>query len=122
MLRDGKQTSLRVDLLPPPERPARDPVLVRSRSPLAGATLVNMSPAVAEEFQVDISDDGVIVSDLDEGGVAASVGFQKGDQIVAINGERLSSTKDVERLTQRGGYWELTINRGGRVFTTVFGR
>ena len=122
VLRDGKQTSLRVDLLPPPERPARDPVLVRSRSPLAGATLVNMSPAVAEEFQVDISDDGVIVSDLDERGVAASVGFQKGDQIVAINGERLSSTKDVERLTQRGGYWELTINRGGRVFTTVFGR
>ena len=81
-----------------------------------------MSPAVAEELQIDISDDGVVVADLDEQGVAASVGFQKGDQIVAINGERLASTKDVERLTQRGSYWELTINRGGRVFTTVFGR
>ena len=55
-------------------------------------------------------------------GVAASVGFQKGDQIVAINGERLASTKDAERLTQRGSYWELTVNRGGRVITTVFGR
>ncbi len=122
ILRDGKQNEIRVGLLPPPERPARDPVRIRTRSPLAGATLVNMSPAVAEEFQIDISDDGVVVADLDEQGVAASVGFQKGDQIVAINGERLASTKDAERLTQRGSYWELTINRGGRVFTTVFGR
>jgi S1-C subfamily serine protease len=122
VLRDGKQSEIRVGLLPPPERPARDPVRIRTRSPLAGATLVNMSPAVAEEFQIDISDDGVVVAELDEQGVAASVGFQKGDQIVAINGERLTSTKDAERLTQRGSYWELTINRGGRVFTTVFGR
>ena len=123
ILRDGKQTETPGGpCCPPPEHPARDPVRVRSRSPLAGATLVNMSPAVAEELQIDISDDGVVVADLDEQGVAASVGFQKGDQIVAINGERLASTKDAERLTQRGSYWELTINRGGRVFTTVFGR
>ena len=122
VLRDGKQMQTRVALLPPPERPARDPVRIRSRSPLAGATLVNMSPAVAEEFQIDISDDGVVVADLDENAVAGSVGFEKGDQIVAINGERLKSTKDAERLTQRGSYWEITVNRGGRVITTAFGR
>ncbi len=122
VLRDGNKMQTRVTLLPPPERPARDPVLIRSRSPLAGATLVNMSPAVAEEFQIDISDDGVVVADLDENAVAGSVGFEKGDQIVAINGERLKSTKDAERLTQRGSYWEITVNRGGRVITTAFGR
>ncbi|WP_210484355.1 Do family serine endopeptidase [Microvirga antarctica] len=123
LLRDGKRLELRVSLLPPPERPARDPVVIRARSPLAGATLVNLSPAVAEEFQVDVAEDGVIVSDVDERGVAASVGFQKGDQIVAINGDRLTSTKDAERLVARGGtYWEMTINRGGRVFSTVLGR
>ncbi|WP_439651786.1 Do family serine endopeptidase [Microvirga puerhi] len=123
ILRDGKQINISVRLLPPPENPSRSPVKVTSRSPLSGATLVNMSPAVAEELQIDISDDGVVVADLDENGIAASVGFQKGDQIVAINGERLTSTKDVDRLTRRGGgYWEMTINRGGRVFTTVLGR
>lgn len=123
VLRSGKQVNLQVKLLPPPETPPRDPVKVTSRSPLSGATLVNMSPAVAEELQIDISDDGVVVADLDENGVAASLGFQKGDQIVAVNGERLASTKDVERLARRGnGYWEITINRGGRVFTTVLGR
>jgi S1-C subfamily serine protease len=109
--------------MPPPETPPRDPLRPRSRTPFAGATLVNMSPAVADELQIDIADDGVVVAELDERSVAASVGFQKGDQIVAINGERLASTRDAERMIDRaGGYWEITISRGGRVFTTVLGR
>jgi hypothetical protein len=42
---------------------------------------------------------------------------------VAINGERLASTKDAERVIDRNsGYWEITVSRGGRVFTTVLGR
>ncbi|MCB5175657.1 Do family serine endopeptidase [Microvirga lenta] len=123
ILRGGKQIVIQVRLMPPPEVPPRDPVRIRSRSPLAGATLVNMSPAVAEEMQVDITDDGVLIAELDERSVAASLGFQKGDQIVAINGERLASTRDAQRMADRaGGYWEITISRGGRVFTTVLGR
>ena len=123
VLRGGKRTDIMVKLMPPPEIPPREPVRIRSRSPLAGATLVNMSPAVAEELQIDISDDGVVVADVEERAVAASLGFQKGDQIVAINGERLASTHDAQREIDRaGGYWEITISRGGRVFTTVLGR
>jgi len=123
ILRAGRQTTIPVKLMPPPEIPPREPVRIRSRSPLSGATLVNMSPAVADELQIDIADDGVVVADLDERSVAASVGFQKGDQIVAVNGERLASTRDAERMIDRtGGYWEITISRGGRVFTTVLGR
>lgn len=123
VLRGGKKSDILVKLMPPPEDPPRDPLRVRSRSPFTGATLVNMSPAVAEELQIDISDDGVVVADIDERSVAASLGFQKGDQIVAINGNRLASTRDAEKAIDRaGGYWEITINRGGRVFTTVLGR
>jgi Do/DeqQ family serine protease len=123
VLRGGKQTTIQVKLMPPPENPPRDPVRGRTRTPFAGATLVNMSPAVADELQIDIADDGVVVADLDERSVAASVGFEKGDQIVAINGERLASTKDAERVIDRNrGYWEITVSRGGRVFTTVLGR
>ncbi|WP_230533508.1 Do family serine endopeptidase [Microvirga roseola] len=123
VLREGRQTIISVRLMPPPEDPPRDPVRIRSRSPLAGAVIINMSPAVAEEMQIDISDDGVVIAELDERGPAASLGFRKGDMIVAINGERLISTRDAERLIDRaGGYWEITVSRGGRVFTTVLGR
>jgi Do/DeqQ family serine protease len=123
VLRGGKQTTIQVKLMPPPENPSREPVRGRARTPFAGATLVNMSPAVADELQIEIADDGVVVADLDERSVAANVGFEKGDQIVAINGERLASTKDAERAIDRNsGYWEITVSRGGRVFTTVLGR
>ena len=123
VLRAGKQTAIHVRLTPPPETPARDPVRGRARTPFAGATLVNMSPAVADELQIEIADDGVVVADIEDRSLAGSVGFEKGDQIVAINGERLVSTKDAERAIGRtGGSWEVTVSRGGRVFTTVLGR
>jgi Do/DeqQ family serine protease len=123
VLRGGKQTTILVRLMPPPEDPPRDPVRSRGRTPFAGATLVNMSPAVADELQIDVADDGVVVADLEERSVAASVGFEKGDQIVAINGERVANTRDADRMINRnGGYWEITVSRGGRVFTTVLGR
>lgn len=123
VLRGGKQTTIQVKLMPPPESPPREPVRGQKQTPFAGATLVNMSPAVADELQVDVADDGVVIAELEDRSVAASVGFEKGDQIVAINGGRLTSTKDAERAINRNsGYWEITINRGGRVFTTVLGR
>ena len=122
ILRGGQRLPVQVRLTPPPETRPREPLRVRNRSPLAGATLVNISPAVADELQIDVSPDGVVVAELDENATAARVGFQKGDQIVAINGQRLITTKDVDRAMRSGGsYWEITINRGGRVFTTVLG-
>jgi S1-C subfamily serine protease len=122
VLRDGRRSTVQVHLLTPPETRPREPVRGRSRTPFAGATLVNLSPAVADELQIDISQDGVVVSDVEENGIAARAGFRKGDQILAINGQRLTTTKDVERAMRSGGggYWEITINRGGQVFTTAF--
>ena len=52
--------------MPPPENPLRDPVRSRGRTPFAGATLVNMSPAVADELQIDVADDGVVLAELEE--------------------------------------------------------
>jgi len=122
VLRAGQRTTVQVKLMTPPETRPREPVRIRSRSPLAGATIVNMSPAVADELQIDVSTEGVVVTEVENGGLAARVGFQKGDIILAINGERVSSSKDVERLVRAGAnLWEITINRGGQVFTTVLG-
>jgi Do/DeqQ family serine protease len=122
VLRSGKKVAVPVRLTPPPETRPRDPVRIRTSSPLAGATLMNMSPAVADELQIETSSDGVVVADLDENSVAQQVGFRKGDLVLAINGQRLTATKDAERLIRNGArYWEITISRGGRVFTTVLG-
>ena len=93
---------------------------VKARSPLAGATFVNMSPAVADELQLEIGSEGVAVTEVDPNSAAMRVGFQKGDILLAINREQVKSSKDVDRLARSGAsYWEIVINRGGQVLTTV---
>jgi S1-C subfamily serine protease len=83
---------------------------------------MNLSPAVADELQIEPSSDGVVVADIEEDSVAQRVGFRRGDLVLAINGQRLTATKDAESLIRNGArYWEITISRGGRVFTTVLG-
>jgi Do/DeqQ family serine protease len=122
VLRSGKQVPVEIKLMAPPETRPREALRVRSRSPFGGATVVNMSPAVADELQIEISPDGVVVAELEDDSVAARVGFQKGDLILAVNGQKIGSTKEIDRLVRNGSsYWEITINRGGRVFKTVLG-
>jgi len=123
VMRGGKRIVMPVKLQTPPETRPREPVRFRSRSPFAGATAVNMSPAVADEMQLETSADGVAIAEIEDGSVAQRVGFQKGDVILAINGERVASSKELERMIARSsrGMWQITINRGGQVITSVLG-
>jgi Do/DeqQ family serine protease len=122
ILRGTGRTTVAVKLGPAPETRPRDTLKVRTRSPFMGATLVNTSPAVAEEIQVDLPAEGVAVSSVDENSIAARAGLQKGDIIVAINGLPIATTKDLERVTRNSlNMWEVSINRGGEVLTSVFG-
>jgi Do/DeqQ family serine protease len=122
LLRGGKRLTVRVKLQTAPETRPRDPVTIRARSPLAGATAVNMSPAVADELRIEISSEGVALTDVDEGSLAGRVGFQKGDVIISVNGERVASSRELNRIMRNGGApWRITINRGGQVMTTILG-
>ncbi|WP_422678227.1 DegQ family serine endoprotease [Bosea beijingensis] len=121
VLRGGKRISIPVKLVAAPETRPRDMVKLTSRSPLAGLTVGNMSPALAEELSVETGNDGVVVSEVEEGSTAANVGFQKGDMIMALNGERMTSSREVETaLKDRKRAWEVTISRGGQTITSVF--
>ena len=65
--------------------------------------------------------EGVVVSEVEEGSTAANVGFQKGDLIMALNGERMTNSREVETaLKDRKRAWEVTISRGGQTITSVF--
>ncbi|TAJ32751.1 PDZ domain-containing protein, partial [Bosea sp. (in: a-proteobacteria)] len=121
VLRGGKRISVPVKLVPAPETRPREMVKLTSRSPLAGLTVANLSPALAEELSVETGNEGVIVAEIEEGSTAAQVGFQKGDLIKALNGEKMLSSRDVEAaLKERRRAWEVTITRGGQTITSVF--
>lgn len=122
VLRDGHSTKLSLKLVAAPEIPPREPFKVAGRSPLTGATFVNISPAVTEEMSIETFREGVVATEVPNGSVAGNVGLQSGDVILAINDVKIARTSDLEKATAgRKPYWKLTIGRGGQIFTTVMG-
>ena len=122
VLRAGKPVPLTLKLSAAPETPARDALRVKIRSPFSGALLVNLSPAVMEELSVETASEGVVVAEVEDGSIAAEVGLQKGDLIMAVNDAKIAATQDVAKAAAtRQNYWKLTIKRGEQVLTTVLG-
>jgi len=122
VVRGGREIRAAIVLEAAPEVPARDPVVLRSRSPLLGATVVNLSPAVAEELRVEGYQEGVVIEEVEEGSPAQMVGFRPGDVIIELNGQKIAQTRDLEKATQSPQrVWRLQIGRGGQVISTVLG-
>ncbi len=122
VIRGGKLVQVAVKLVAAPETPSRDLVLIKGLSPFAGASFVNISPAVLEEMSLAGLTSGVVAADVEEGSVAQEVGVQKGDVIISINGTKITNTVDMSSATAaKHVYWKLTVNRGGQVVNTVIG-
>jgi Do/DeqQ family serine protease len=122
IIRGGKRMVIPVRLVAAPETRPRDALTLDNRSPLAGANVMNLSPAVAEELGTEAGTEGVIIADVAAGSAANRVGFRKGDLVVAINGAPVATTRALETATRdRKRFWEITINRAGQVLTSSFG-
>jgi Do/DeqQ family serine protease len=121
VVRGGKEMRVAVALETAPEMP-REELIIQSRSPFQGLKVVNLSPAVADELRLDAGTVGVVVVDIAAGTPSQSVGFQRGDLVLEVNGEKVLRTRDLERITKAGGrMWRVTIMRGGQQISAVFG-
>jgi len=110
----GVQT-LTVRAEPPPASPPRDERIIAGRNPFQGATVVNLSPAVAEEIGVDpFGKKGVMV--LKTGpGAAQQVGLRPGDIIRQVNGRAIKTTGDLAgAVSVPARVWQLVVERGGQ--------
>jgi S1-C subfamily serine protease len=120
IVRQGRSTTLTIALQSLPDTP-RQEIEIKSRSPFGGATVANLSPALADELHVDGQTEGVVITDVANGSAAQSVGFQKGDLVVSVNNEKISKPADLERVTNAGGRnWRITILRGGQQISVMF--
>jgi S1-C subfamily serine protease len=120
ILRGGREQTTTVSLRSAPATP-RDEIVIRSRSPFSGVKIANLSPALAEELQLQNVDKGVAIVDVDTGSYASNLGFQRGDVIEEVNGEQISKTRDLERLASTPNRsWRIIIVRNGQKISAVF--
>jgi S1-C subfamily serine protease len=119
--RGGKPVKLTIPLETAPDT-GRNEIVLTTRSPFQGAKVANISPAVADELHLDSDTEGVVVTDLADGGTAASVGFQKGDIILAVNNQKIAKTSDLEKATRdTSRLWRITLVRGGQQINVTLG-
>lgn len=116
----GEQTlTLRAEA--PPATPAKDERTITGANPLDGATVVNLSPAVADSLGLDpFLGQGVLVTNIGRG-FAMNAGLRPGDLIRRINGREIRTTRDLASAVEGGGrQWQVTIERNGQEVTANF--
>lgn len=118
VVRAGKEVTLTVPLAAPPEKPARDKSVLEGRIPLTGATVMNMSPAVAEEMGLVEYRTGVVVSQVQPGSYAARF-LRPGDMVTAVNNQPVKSVAEL-KAGIAGGMQSVSISREGLVSTIQF--
>jgi Do/DeqQ family serine protease len=120
VFRQGQQLNLSIALTAPPEDPPRNTTRFGNELPLGGATVANLSPAVAEEIGLDSFLKGVVVTAVKPGTPANRLGIKPSDVILKINGTDIKSIDDLKAaLEHQLSSWRLSIRRGEQVFNVV---
>ncbi|MTI44137.1 Do/DeqQ family serine protease [Roseibium hamelinense] len=116
VLRSGEQKQIDVVLEPAPETVPRDTRELTEYSPFEGATVMNLSPAVADELRLDDEFEGVVISEIQAGSTAQRVGLRPGDIVRAINDQEIESARMLEVITKTPPrVWRLDIERNGQI-------
>jgi S1-C subfamily serine protease len=119
VVRSGKEVVVNVKLAAPPEDPPRDKALLEGRQPLSGATVVNMSPAVAEEMGLAEWRPGVVITEVKPGAYAGRF-VRQGDMILGINGQDVKNVAELKKRVEAGPVSSVSIGRDGMVSTVQF--
>ena len=120
--RHGKVIKVPFDLQPPPEIPPRDTTILQNESPLSGAKVVNLSPAVAAEVGFEESEVGVLIVDIQRGSWASRIGLRPGDVVLTVNGRKIGVVDDLKQSTGHAqDRWLVEIRRGNKTLRVEVG-
>ncbi|HSD34421.1 MAG TPA: PDZ domain-containing protein, partial [Alphaproteobacteria bacterium] len=125
--RDGRQVSQSVTVARQDKRiqemamggpSSEDATGEASSSATIGATLAPLTADLRQRYRLDDEVNGVVVTEVKPGGIAAEQGLREGDVIVSVNQTAVSAPADVEKLAkaakdQKKNAVLLLVNRGG---------
>ena len=117
LMHGGAQRDVSVKVTTPPESPPRETSAISGQNPMQGAKVANLSPAVADEMQLDIFAKGVVVVGVAPGTQAARFGFQQGDIVRQINDQKITSVAGLKTALAAQQGWAMAIQRGDQVLT-----
>lgn len=122
VLRGNQVLALTINLNSAPDTPAPDITEIEGRTPLSGALVANLSPALAEEYNVNPFGKGVVILRIRRGGVANRLDFRPGDIVRLINSQLIKNVDELQGAL--GGKtkeeWRIRVERGGKGFDFVF--
>ena len=118
----GRDLDVDVDLVAAPEDPPRDETVLDGAHPLTGATVANLSPALAEELSVDGAWRGVIIVTLRRGSIAHRAGLAPGDILLRVNDRETDTVAALrEALDRPVSRWRIAFRRAGETRVVVVG-
>ena len=117
VLRGGKPLALTLRLETPPEDPPRRATVLRGPHPLAGATVANLSPALAVELDMNPGRQGVVVIEVAPRSPAGRLRLKPGDTVLKVNGRKIDSVDELEAAlaAPAADAWRIAVRRGDRV-------
>jgi serine protease Do len=118
IVRQRQPMEVSVQLIAPPEIPRAEKTELGGTEPLAGAVVANLSPALAEQLQLQGDWKGVVIIQIRRGAAALRFGLARGDILLAINGRKLETVKDLQAaLDDAAGSWDIAFRRNGQTRT-----
>jgi len=120
--RGGKSFDVKMKAEAAPEIPPRQAMTVSDNSPLSGATLGNLSPALADEIDLPDDSEGVAVIDVAAGTPAARLGMRTGDIIQMLNGADIRSMAELKAAlgaSKNIRRWQVQLRRGAQVMNLM---
>ena len=121
--RRGNEQALIIDLLAAPEVPPSEVTELSGAHPFSGATVANMSPALADELALNDFESGVIILQLRRGSAGDRLRFQVGDMVTSVNGADVESVRDLKAVMAKPAKrWRITIRRQGKTLSRIIER
>ena len=82
---------------------------------MQGARVANITPALADELQMDLMASGVAVISIDDGSAAQRFGLREGDVVRQVNNDRIANVAQLRRALESTDGWRIVLQRGDQM-------
>lgn len=117
--RNNQRLTVAAALTAPPDMPPRQTTRFAGETPLAGATVANLNPALADQLGLDTTWRGVVVTDVADNSLADRLGLESGDIVASVNRHPIDNVPQLRQAVGSSGPWTFGVRRNGQLFAVT---